>query len=103
MNCPPDVEEDLDGDERSPLVLTKDPLNQLPLRHMWYGIRRSSFLLAIFLVFYLTFLSLGAVVFGSLEVPVAMQNHLQIRSQIENFRLKHPAISGIILLACSSL
>lgn len=81
--------------EQDPLIILRMAEGGTPIRRMWMGLRRSSFLLTIYIIFYVTFLMLGAVVFGAMEGPLEEQSRLEIRSRIDNFRAKHPSISGL--------
>lgn len=64
------------------------------LHHILLGVRRSSLLLAIFLVFFFTYLCLGGIVFGSLEQPVEQQLRLEMRNRIDKFLYQFPDLPG---------
>jgi hypothetical protein len=66
------------------------------LHHLCLGIRRSSMYLVIFLVFFVLYLALGGLVFGSMEQPMEMQARIEIRNRIEKFLFKYPVLSGVI-------
>lgn len=74
-----------------------------PLHHLWLGIRRSSFYLVVFLVFYIMYLALGGLVFSSLEQPLDWQARVDIRNSIEKFLYKYPIISGFCFILFSVL
>jgi len=69
-----------------------------PLHHLCLGIRRSSIYLVVFLLFFVLYLALGGLVFGSMEQPMEMQARLEIRNRIEKFLFKYPVLSGFIII-----
>nr|CAH0099576.1 unnamed protein product [Daphnia galeata] len=79
-------------DDRVPLLSHDDRFREPPLRHLWLGIQRSSWFLIVFLAFFITYLSLGALVFGSMEQPIERQYRLEIRNRIEKFLFQYPFI-----------
>jgi hypothetical protein len=82
-------------DDRVPLLSHDDRFREPPLRHLWLGIQRSSWFLIVFLAFFITYLSLGALVFGSMEQPIERQYRLEIRNRIEKFLFQYPFIPGL--------
>lgn len=85
------------SDDRVPLI-SGSRYREPPIRHLWLGLRRSSWFLMVYLAVFVMYLSLGAFVFGSMEQPVERQFHLEIRNRIEKFLLKYPILPG---LSCS--
>lgn len=82
------------SEERFPLLST-DRYSQPPLRHLWLGIQRSSWYLIVFLAFFMTYLSLGALVFGSMEQPIERQLRLEMRNRVDKFLYKYPNLPGL--------
>jgi hypothetical protein len=82
-------------DDRIPLLSNDGRFREPPLRHLWLGLQRSSWFLIVFLAFFITYLSLGALVFGSMEQPIERQYRLDIRNRVEKFLFKYPFIPGL--------
>lgn len=83
------------SDDRVPLLPNNGRFREPPLRHLWLGLQRSSWFLIVFLAVFITYLSLGALVFGSMEQPVNRQYRLDIRNRVEKFLFKYPLIPGL--------
>lgn len=81
------------SDDRVPLIIG-DRYREPPLRHLWLGLQRSSWYLMVFLAFFLTYLSLGALVFGAMEQPIERQLRLEIRNRVDQFLFKYPTLPG---------
>lgn len=80
-------------EERVPLLTSG--FREPSLRHLWMGIRRSSWYLVIYVAFFLAYLALGAMVFGSMEQPVERQLRLEIRRRIDSFLYNFPSVPGL--------
>ena len=63
-------------------------------RHLWHGMRRSSVLLALLVVFFVCYLALGAAVFGAMERPVERQLQLEMRDRIKLFASRYSCLAG---------
>lgn len=81
-------------EEQVPLLSNNDRYREPPLRHLWLGIQRSSWFLIVYLAFFMTYLSLGALVFGSMEQPIERQLRLEIRNRVDKFLYKFPSLPG---------
>lgn len=79
------------ADDRTPLLPGR---RHTPLHHLWLGIRRSHFFLLAYLFFYVAYLSLGALVFVTMEQPAELRHRLEYRNLLDEFIRKHPSISG---------
>lgn len=90
--------------DRSPLLQGftdgRPRVRHTTVHRIWLGVRRSSLLLGIFFVFYILYLCLGAVVFGSMEEPMERQLRAEIRNRIDKFLYQFPSLSGCSLV-CS--
>lgn len=51
----------------------------------------------VYLVFFLVYLSLGALVFGSMEQPVETQLRIEIRNRIQTFLYDNPSLAGLLV------
>ncbi|XP_046437856.1 potassium channel subfamily K member 1-like isoform X1 [Daphnia pulex] len=80
------------SDDRLPLLSNNGRFRESPLRHLWLGLQRSSWFLIAFLAVFITYLSLGALVFSSMEQPLNRQYRLDIRNRVEKFLFKYPLI-----------
>lgn len=85
---PPDVT------DHTPLLATRPRVVPPTVHRILIGVRRSSFLLALFVLFFVTYLCLGAVVFGSMEQPLETQLRIDMRKRIEKFLFKYPSLQG---------
>ncbi|KAK2703309.1 potassium channel subfamily K member 6-like isoform X1 [Artemia franciscana] len=75
----------------SPLVYLRKPPK--PLRLFWNKIRRSSLLLTIYLVVYIGYLSVGALVLSYIETPSEINSRIIFRKMIQEFKERNPSIS----------
>jgi hypothetical protein len=83
------------SDDRVPLLSNNGRFREPPLRHLWLGLQRSSWFLIAFLAVFITYLSLGALVFSSMEQPLNRHYRLDIRNRVEKFLFKYPLIPGL--------
>ena len=88
-------------DECAPLLLGWDGRTRAmssrrtsTVHHILMGVRRSSMLLGTFFVFFFAYLCIGGIVFGSLEQPVELQLHAEMRNTIDKFLFKFPTLPG---------
>ena len=82
--------------DRVPLISPcgNRPARGVRLRRLCWRFRRSSTLLLMYIGGYLTYLSVGALVFSTLEQPLDRQLNLERRSRIDKFLSRYPTIPG---------
>lgn len=74
-------------DEETPL-LGSGPVKQV------LGLRRSQFLLSLYLLFYVVYLVTGGLIFAVLEGPIEAELRDEVYDLRNDFLARHPSVSG---------
>lgn len=82
-----------DIDEETPL------LGELPVKQVM-GLRRSSLLLFLYLLFYVVYLGTGGLVFAVLEGPIEAELRDEVAEAQTAFLARNPCVSGIKIKLC---
>ncbi|KAG8212738.1 hypothetical protein J437_LFUL019678 [Ladona fulva] len=76
------------GSECSSMDSTAPALRQL------LGVRRSSLLLMVYMLFYISYLATGGLVFSAMEEPLERSTRLRVESAKDAFLQKNPCVTG---------